>query len=154
MLGNCEECTGYKVTVLSTRLEEKQERILEILQNLAEASASGNPIIVEGKKDVETLRELGIEGRIVPAKTGGKSLLDVVSEVGNMGMREVILLLDHDRRGKQLTARIKQHLERENIVPNTRFWSELFGLVGKDVKDIEGLSSYMETLKSKLSRNS
>jgi 5S rRNA maturation endonuclease (ribonuclease M5) len=154
MLGNSEECTGNKVKVLSTRLEEKQERILEILRNLADASASGNLIIVEGKKDVEALRRLGVEGRILSAKTGGKSILDVVSDVGNMGKCEVILLLDHDRRGKQLIARLKQHFERENIVSNTRFWSSLFSLIGKDVKDIEGLESYMETLKSKLSGNS
>jgi 5S rRNA maturation endonuclease (ribonuclease M5) len=139
---------------LSTRLKEKEEKILEILQHLAEASTNGALIIVEGKKDVCTLRKFGVEGEIITAKTGGKSLLDVVYETSKKGRREVILLLDHDRRGKQLTSMLKQRFERQNITSNTIFWSELFKFVGKEVKDIEGLASYMETLNSKVSGNS
>jgi hypothetical protein len=33
------------------------------------------------------------------------------------------------------------------ITPNLVFWRRLKGLVGRDVKDIEGLASYLETLK-------
>jgi 5S rRNA maturation endonuclease (ribonuclease M5) len=139
---------------LSTRLREKEEKILEILQRLAEASACGTLIIVEGKKDVETLRKFGVEGEIITAKTGGRSLLDVVYEISKKGRREVILLLDHDRRGKQLISMLKQRFERQDITSNTVFWSELFRLVGKEVKDVEGLASYMETLNSKVSGNS
>jgi hypothetical protein len=36
---------------LSTKLREKEEKILQILEELAEESAKGKPIIVEGKKD-------------------------------------------------------------------------------------------------------
>jgi 5S rRNA maturation endonuclease (ribonuclease M5) len=155
MLGDREERTGNKVkTFLSTRLREKEEKILEILQRLAEASACGALVIVEGKKDVETLRKLGVEGEIITAKTGGKSLLDVIHEINKKEKHEVILLLDHDRRGKQLTSMLKQGFERQGIPSNMLFWSELFMFVGKEVKDIEGLASYMETLNSKISGNS
>ncbi len=135
---------------MSTRLKEKEEKILQVLECLAEESAKGTPIIVEGKNDVEALRNLAVEGKIISAKTGGKSLLDVVFEVEKTSANEVILLFDFDRRGKEWTKRIKQQLERARIKPNIRFWRELLALVGREVKDVEGLTTYMETLKSKI----
>lgn len=135
---------------MSTRLKEKEEKILRVLECLTEESAKGTPIIVEGKKDIETLRALAVEGKIISAKTGGKSLLDVISEVEKSGAREVILLLDFDRRGKEWTKRLKQNLEKAKIKPNLTFWIKLSGLVGREVKDIEGLVTYMETLKRRI----
>ena len=134
---------------MSTRLKEKEEKIQRLLERLAEESARGTPIIVEGKKDIETLRVLGVEGEIISAKTGGKSRLDVVSEAEKRDSRELILLLDFDRRGKEWTQVLKQQLEKAKIKPNLRFWKDLQSLVGKEVKDIEGLASYIETLKRK-----
>ena len=140
-----------QVKVLSTRLKDKEEKILRVLERLTEESAKGAPIIVEGKKDIETLRALAVKGKIISAKTGGRSLLDVISEVEKSGVREVILLLDFDRRGKEWTTRLKKNLEKAKIKPNLTFWIKLSGLVGKEVKDIEGLETYMETLKRKIS---
>jgi 5S rRNA maturation endonuclease (ribonuclease M5) len=134
---------------LSTRLKEKEEELLRILERLTKESAKGTTIIVEGKNDIETLRALAVKGKIISAKTGGKSFLDVISEVEKSGAREVILLLDLDRRGKELTKRLKQNLEKLKIKPNLTFWIKLSGLVGKEVKDIEGLATYVETLKRK-----
>lgn len=134
---------------MSTHLKEKEEKIQRLSERLAEESARGTPIIVEGKKDIETLRVLGVEGEIVSAKTGGKSRLDVISEVEKTGAHEVILLLDFDRRGKEWSKILKEHLERAKIRPNLKFWNELQGLVSREVKDIEGLTSYIETLKRK-----
>jgi len=139
---------------LSTHFKEKEEKLEQILERLTEEAEKGTPITVEGRKDVETLTALGIKGRIISAKSGGKSLLDVVSEIKDTGACEVVLLLDFDRRGKELTARLKQLLEHDGIKSNTVLWAELFALVGKEVKDVEGLASYMETLKRKLSGNS
>lgn len=138
---------------MQDRLKEKEERLLQVLASLAEQTGKGIPIVVEGKNDVETLKMLGIEGITISAKTGGKSLLDVVSEVEKLGVQEAILLFDFDRRGREWTKRVKLHLEKVGITPNLTFWSELLILVGRDVKDIEGLASYVETLKSKI-RNS
>lgn len=134
---------------MSTHLKEKEEKILQILECLAEESAQGIPIIVEGKKDIETLKMLDVEGTIIAAKTGGKTFLDTIFEIEKTRKKEVILLLDFDRRGKELTKRLKQHLEKTEIKANLTFWLNLSSIVGKEVKDIEGLASYMETLKSK-----
>jgi len=135
---------------LSTHLQEKEEKILRVLECLAEESAKGTPIIVEGKNDIEALRVLGVEGKIISAKTGGKSILDVISEVEKCTAKEVIMLLDFDRRGKEWTKRLKQNIEKAKTKINITFWSRLLALVGTEVKDIEGLATYMETLKRKI----
>ena len=149
MLRRCEKCCNNKVTALSTHLKEKEEKILQVLERLVKESAKGIPIIVEGKKDVEALRALAIEGKIIEAKTSGKSMLDVISEVEECETQEVILLLDFDRRGKEWTKRLKQYLEKMQIKPNIFFWKKLLSIAGREVKDVEGLASYMATLKKK-----
>jgi 5S rRNA maturation endonuclease (ribonuclease M5) len=136
---------------LSTRLKEKEEKILRILNAIAEESAKGTLIIVEGKKDVETLRVLGVEGTVLTVKTGGKSFLGVVSEIEQMGASEIILFLDFDRRGKEGTKRLKQSLERAKIKPNVKFWRELSALVGKEIQCVESLTAYLNTLQTKVS---
>ncbi len=135
---------------MSTRLKEKEEKILQILEALAEESAKGTPIVVEGKKDVDALRALGLSGRVITVKTGGKSFLSAVSEIEKINAPEVILFLDFDRRGKEGTKCLKQNLERAKIKPNVKFWRELSALVGKEIQCVESLTAYLDTLRAKV----
>jgi 5S rRNA maturation endonuclease (ribonuclease M5) len=138
---------------LSTKTEKRLERIQKLLERLAKQSAKGTPIVVEGRKDVQALHKLGITGDVILAKTSGKSFLDVLSEIEKKERSEVILLFDFDRRGKEWTRRMARRLERMKIAPNLFFWKMLLGLVGRDVKDIEGLATYLETLKNRSSKS-
>ncbi|MGQ9743915.1 MAG: toprim domain-containing protein [Candidatus Bathycorpusculaceae bacterium] len=134
---------------MSTHLKEKEEKILQLLKLLADENAKGKPIIVEGKKDIEALKKLGIGGKIITAKTG-KSLLDLISEIEKAGTKKVILLLDFDRRGRELTKNLKTHLEKMGMEANLKFWCGLTGVVGRELKDVEGLAKYIETLKKRI----
>ncbi len=134
---------------MSTKLKEKEEKIQQIITKLAEESGKGKPIIVEGKKDEQTLRILGINGVIVTVKTGGKSFLEATAEIEKLGAREVILLLDFDRRGKEGTLRLQRNLERSKIKINVLFWRGLRALVGREMQCIESLTSYLSTLQEK-----
>ena len=118
---------------------------------MAEDSAKGKPVVVEGKKDVDALRTLGVAGTVLTVKTGGKSFLDAVFDIEKLGVSEVILLLDFDRRGKEGTKRLKQSLERVKIKPNVKFWRALSALVGKEIQCVESLTAYMRTLRAKAS---
>jgi len=138
---------------LSTKTEKRLEKILKLLERLEEQSAKGTLIIVEGRNDTQTLHRLGITGDIILAKTSGKSFFDVLSEIERRERREVILLFDFDRRGKEWTRRLASCLEGMKITPNLLFWRMLLGLVGRDVKDIEGLATYLETLKNRSSKS-
>jgi len=135
---------------LSTGLQRKAERLSKLLEKLALEAAKGMVIVVEGQKDVSALHQLNVEGKIVSSKTSGKSFLDILTEIERLRVREVVLLLDFDRRGVEWTHRLKQHLEKTRIKPNLGFWNELYGLVGRDLKDIEGLPAYLETLKKRI----
>jgi 5S rRNA maturation endonuclease (ribonuclease M5) len=134
---------------LLRRLKEKEEKLVQVLSALADEAAKGTPILVEGKKDVEALRALGVEGPILSVKTGGKSFVDVVSELEESKAPRVILLLDFDRRGKEGTRRLKQNLERAKIKTEIEFWRALSRLAGRDVQCVEGLVAYMENLRTK-----
>ncbi|MGB8780785.1 MAG: toprim domain-containing protein [Candidatus Bathyarchaeia archaeon] len=134
---------------MSKRLKEREERIQQVLACLIEESIKGILIIVEGRNDVETLRQLGVEGEIISAKTGGRTQQDVICELEESGAKEVIMLLDFDRRGREWTRVLKQRLEKARIKPNLTFWNDLMRFAGREVKDVEGLASYTQTLKKK-----
>ena len=135
---------------MSEGLKRKAERLAKLLEKLAAEAKKDIPIVVEGQKDVASLKQLGVNGDFVSSKTQGKSFLDILTEIERHKVKEVILLLDFDRRGVEWTHRLKQHLEKTRIKPNLTFWNELYGLVGRDLKDIEGLAAYLETLKKKI----
>ena len=132
------------------RLREKEEKIQQVIEELREQSARGTPILVEGRKDVNALRTLGIEGNIFTVKTGGKSFLDVVLELEQAGISEVVLLLDFDRRGKQGTNRLRKNFEHSGVKVNLEFWRALLRLVGKDLQCVEGLDAYLAKLQTKI----
>ena len=135
--------------MLSTKTEKRLEQINKLLERLEQQSAKGTPIVVEGRNDVYALQRLGINGEMILAKTSGKSFLDVLGEIEKTGKHEIILLFDFDRRGKEWTSRMARCLEELKITPNLVFWRILLGLVGRDVKDIEGLAGYLENLRNK-----
>ena len=134
---------------MSTKTEKRLEKIKKLLERLETKTKKGIPIVVEGKNDIKALNNLGISGNIILAKTYGKSFLDVLSEIEQTRSLEVVLLFDFDRRGKEWTQRLASSLDGLKITPNLVFWKMLMGLVGHDVKDIEGLATYIETLKTK-----
>jgi 5S rRNA maturation endonuclease (ribonuclease M5) len=130
-------------------LKEKQEKILQVIEALVEESSKGALIVVEGKKDVEALRAIGVQGQIFCLKTGGKSFTETLRKIEEKDVSEVVLLLDFDRRGREGTSYLKQELERLRIKPNLVFWRALSSLVGREVQCVESLCSYLETLQRK-----
>ena len=135
---------------MSTSLQRKAEKLAQLLERLTAEAAKNALIVVEGQNDIEALSELSIQGNIISVKTAGKSFLDILTEIEEHNTSETILLLDFDRRGKELTKRLKQRLEEKRIKVNVNFWNRLHALVGHNIKDIEGLPAYMETLKKRI----
>jgi len=133
--------------------ERRIEELQRILEKLVVEATSGTPIIVEGPRDRESLERLEVKGDIISVKTSGKTLLDVLQEIESCSKGEVILLMDFDRRGKEMTARIIKNLEKSGVKSNLVFWKKLSSLVGRDVKDIEGLAKYLQTFNRKLGRD-
>jgi len=77
-------------------------------------------------------------------KHSGQILFDFLDQILD---REVVLLVDFDDYGASLVSKITQYLEEKRVKVNSVFWRKIRGLVRRDVKDIEGLPSYLEKLK-------
>ena len=138
---------------MSAKFQERFDKIEQLLERLVVESTKDCPVVVEGKKDSQALKQLGIKGKIITAKTSGKSFLDVIVEIERQRCQRLVLLLDFDRRGEELTKRLTRHLETAQIKANTNYWKELRALVGGDLKDIEGLPTYLQTLSKKVQEN-
>lgn len=134
---------------MSTRENERYEKLQEFVAKLIDSAARGSPVLVEGRKDADALVELGVDGVILTFKTGGKSFFDVIQQVETLHPAEVVLLLDYDRRGQESTRRLQRELERLKIKANVRFWIELHALAGHEIQCIEGLPAYLATLQQK-----
>ncbi|MDR0373555.1 MAG: toprim domain-containing protein [Nitrososphaerota archaeon] len=134
---------------MSTHLRDRLEKIDAVIAKLAEQSKNGKPMVVEGKKDADALSELGVEGKVLTVKSGGKSFLQAADEIEALGVVEVILLLDFDRRGQEGTKWLQRNLERTTTKVNVRFWRELAALISHDIQCIESLPAYLATTQQK-----
>jgi len=133
--------------------ERRLEEIRRVIEDLKMRMTEGTLVIVEGQKDVESLRRIGADGKILPVKASGRSLLAALREIERWKSKEVILLMDFDRRGRELTMQMARNLEMMKIKPDLTFWRRLLSLLGRDVKDIESLARYVETLSEKTGKN-
>jgi len=131
-------------------LQRKAEKLEQLLERLVAEATKSTLIVVEGQNDIEALKELAIQGNIISVKTAGRSFLDILTEIEEQNTSKTILLLDFDRRGREWTKRLKQRLEEKRIKVNINFWNKLRALVGHDIKDIEGLPTYLKTLKKRI----
>jgi len=129
--------------------ERKLERINCLIEKLKSESSSGVLVVVEGEKDARALRAIGIKSEILTIKSHGRNLTDVVDEISSAGDREIILLMDFDRRGREITERLTKILGGMKVKLNLNFWREFSSLLNNDLKDVEGLAKYIETLSRK-----
>jgi len=109
------------------------------------------PVIVEGAKDSEALRELGFKGKIIIFNSG----LTVVAFCEELSYREsrLIILVDFDRTGSILRKRLSSLLSASIQEVDTDLWEyirghfpirtveelpSIIGLVGKEVQGNHG----------------
>jgi 5S rRNA maturation endonuclease (ribonuclease M5) len=97
------------------------------------------PIIVEGTRDVQTLRALGIRGHIVKVHNG-HSIQEFCEEYSrNHG--EAVILTDWDIRGNQLFELLTRFLEAEWEKYN-RFRETLRELAGSSFQEVEHMMAW------------
>ena len=138
------------MTIRNDRLAQEVEEIENLLGKLKEQSDKGIPLLVEGRKDAEALNRLEISGKVIELKSSRKSLFNLLEH--DVKDKEVIILTDFDRRGSDLAKSIHNHFQGQGKMVNMLFWKRMKNLVGRNVKDVEGLPSYLAKLK-KLSSN-
>jgi 5S rRNA maturation endonuclease (ribonuclease M5) len=97
------------------RMQDNERELVELIQGL-DSKYKNILIIVEGKRDVRVLRNLGVEAPII--KTQSRlSRFDMVeniaSEFGKEG--QVLILTDYDKEGKEICSFIEKELELRGV---------------------------------------
>jgi len=90
--------------------EDWKEKLIE------EGSKGDVVILVEGKKDEEKLKKIGVKN-IISLK--GKKFYDILEKVENYG--KVILLFDLDKQGEKIFNKFFRLLQREGIPTDREF---------------------------------
>lgn len=123
---------------------ERLERLEEVLLELNEYAHKGAILIVEGRKDADSLRCLGIKGEIRFATQ--QPLFDLSESLSN-SKKEIVLLTDWDKKGELIAKKLMKHLLIHGIIPKTDIRSKLRSLSKKRIKDIESLNNYVNKLR-------
>jgi len=120
-------------------LEDLEKIISELIEENKRV-----PIIVEGEKDVKSLKKLGINGKIITVNKGLN--LTVFSDNLADRYKEIIILTDWDRRGGFICHAIKRNL-KGRVICNT-YYREFFAK-NSMTRTVEGLPSWIETMENK-----
>ena len=117
-----------------TEQESEDLKNLVILLNTKQDSA----IIVEGKRDSAALKKIGVSGKILEFHRfqGLIKFADSVSEY-----KSLIILFDRDRKGRYLTAKIIEQLERRTRI-DLSFKRKLVSVTKGKIHFIEQLGCY------------
>ncbi len=126
--------------------EESLDIIEEIMRKLRVMNESV-PIIVEGEKDVDALRRLGMEGEILTIHSG-KKLVNFCDMVASQHS-EVIVLTDWDKKGGRLSNIIEQ-----NLGGRTKCITEFRAMFAKNmmVRNVESMPSYIKHVKIRIEK--
>lgn len=128
---------------------ERLRRIERILDEIQELVDGGALIIVEGMRDRSALNELGISGQIMLASH--PPLLSLADDISRK-TDAAIILTDWDPKGSELANRISKYLRASGMNPNTRLRGRFKKLVQKEIKDVENINTYIQTLRHKVFR--
>jgi 5S rRNA maturation endonuclease (ribonuclease M5) len=125
---------------------KRLERIEELISEISEYSGRGAIIIVEGKRDVLSLKRLGIEGNFELATR--YSLFNFSERIAQLGS-EVVILTDWDRRGDILSIKLSGYFQSFGLKPELEIRNKLRLIAQKEIKDVESLYTYVSRLRLK-----
>lgn len=128
--------------------EVRLDRLEKLIQRVAHESELGGLIVVEGTRDRESLRKMGVTGMILCLQSSRKNILGFVEALD--ARRKVIVLTDFDREGVSLAKRLTRNLSYHRIHANLVLWRELRGLTRSDVRSIEELPKFHSRLRAEV----
>jgi 5S rRNA maturation endonuclease (ribonuclease M5) len=106
----------YAIELRRTRrLKENEQALIDMIQTL-DSKYQNLIVIVEGKRDVSVLRNLGLKAPIIKTQTRlsrPRLIEKILAEAGNDG--QVLILTDFDQKGKEIYRFIEKELELSSV---------------------------------------
>jgi 5S rRNA maturation endonuclease (ribonuclease M5) len=124
------------------------ERLQKLIERVNEESEMGSVIVVEGSRDRESLRIMGVKGTILCLQSSRKNAIGFVEQLD--GDKNVIVLTDFDREGVSLAKKLTRVLNSQRIHANLVLWRELRGLTRSDIRSIQELPQLYQRLQTQL----
>ncbi len=119
-----------------------------LVQRLSDQSHRGTPIIVEGRKDEESLRKLGMDGPILCLKAEGKGFFEFLEGIDSN--RKIIILTDFDKEGKKLAKMLLNELSKRRIKVDDSIRKQIEGLIRQDIHTVQELRDWIEGMQTRV----
>ena len=123
--------------------KERHERFSVCIEAL-KLENEHTPVLVEGVRDEQALRRLGLEGEVI-VYNAGRPLGELADHLARMHKR-LIVLLDWDRTGGHLTRRLTEHLHAQLELDLS--YRKEFAIVSQ-VKSVEDLPAAMSLIEDR-----
>lgn len=117
---------------------ERLEAIQDLLDELSSMSST-HIILVEGLKDVASLRHVGVDGEFFCVQSGGGPV-KAAEHVWHSG-KSAVIMTDWDRRGGTLARSLRDNLSSLGVRYDDRIRGELAVLCRPYVKDVESVDA-------------
>jgi len=130
---------------------EAIESVLEELnsefnENKTNTKQNSLLIVVEGRRDVASLRNLGIKQEIEIRTCANQPTAEFCEKIAETEKR-VVILTDWDRKGGILAARLEEQFKNLEIPYETRQREKLLFFTKREIKDVESLHSHVIKLR-------
>jgi len=136
------DASRKQLAVPSIADSERAMRIREVFADLADLNEEV-PVIVEGKRDAEALREMGLSGEVITYNRG-LGVHEFCDEI-HARYAKCVLLMDWDGVGESLMSKLGPELGGmwEEF---TNYRRLLKAMCQREVKDIEGIPGLIRKL--------
>ena len=106
--------TRDKAIRRTRRLRNNERALVDLIQSL-DTQYEGLIVIVEGKRDEQVLRNLGLKAPIIKTQSGMPREQFLRSLVEEIGDGHVLILTDFDDEGKELCSFIEREFELRRV---------------------------------------
>ena len=140
----------YKELIKHKRLfGKKYELNLDILNkiilDLKKELITGSVILVEGKRDLESLTQLGLQQTIIKySEMGERRCLEYIER---NRVQKIIVLTDFDEEGENILVRLEDKLENTGVKIDKQYRKKIFEVIRFCSNTIEGATVLSEDIK-------
>jgi 5S rRNA maturation endonuclease (ribonuclease M5) len=120
----------------TSRDDYRIDMMADAITEISELSSNGVPILVEGKRDEEALKAIGVRGRIIRVRQYRKKLFELSEELSSY--KSIIILTDFDKEGEDLAEKIERQLHMWGV--QTIMREKVRSAVSWATRQIEGLN--------------